>query len=138
MSYLLENHIHKNCHQLGDLINLGQSALAHYQKLSVLFPCGLIYELRTVNSDVYVVSQYMYMLTNHMYIPTLEADKTEGNPDNGLNKIMRLGILFIRRLDILTSLMKQSSPLFKSYIEVKPLSVRFKIAKNTSYGQSLD
>ena len=138
MSYLLENHIHKNCHQLGDLINLGQSALAHYQKLSVLFPCGLIYELRTVNSDVYAVSQYMYMLTNHMYIPTLEADKTEGNPDNGLNKIMRPGILFIRRLDILTSLMKQSSPLFKSYIEVKPPSVRFKIAKNTSYGQSLD
>ena len=91
-----------------------------------------------MNSDVYAVSQYMYMLTNHMYIPTLDADKTEGNPDNGLNKIMRLSILLIRRLDILTSLMEQSSPLFKSYIEVKPPSVRFKIAKNTSYGQSLD
>ena len=104
MSDLLGNHIYKNCLELGDLINLGQSALAHYQKLSVLFPSGLIYELRTVDSDVYVVSQYMYILTNHMYIPTLEADKTEGNPDNGLNKIMKLGILFIRRLDILTSL----------------------------------
>ena len=91
-----------------------------------------------MDSDVYVVSQYMYMLTNHMYIHTLEADESEGNPDNGLNKIMRLGILFIRRLDILTSLMEQSSPLFKSYIEVKPPSVRLKIAKNTNYGQSLD
>ena len=72
MSDLLENHIYQNCHELGDLINLGQSVLAHYQKLSVLFSCGLSYELRTVDSDVYAVSQYMYMLTNHMYIPTLE------------------------------------------------------------------
>ena len=29
MSDLLGNHIYKNCHELGDLINLGQSALAH-------------------------------------------------------------------------------------------------------------